>query len=340
MRAVVVHGAKDVRIEEREPAVPGPGEIQVAITHAGVCGSDLHYYNEGKIGNFTVREPLVVGHEVSGRVAYDPRVETDPDHALAPGTPVTIHPGTNGTPVSGLEDRPSIWPGGRYLGSAATWPHTQGAMSDRFTCRVDQIRVLPAELPLERAVLAEPLGVALHAINRAGGVAGKRVLVSGAGPIGLLAAGAAVVLGASEVTITDMLTEPFAIARTLNVSRTLQIGVDEIPREAFDVVLECAGAPAALSQAVQSAARGGVIVQVGMLPGDARPVALSELISREIDLRGAFRFNDEIDDAVEMLAAHAALGTVVTDSFAASDAVAAFVRAADPTRSSKVILTF
>ncbi|MGO1316193.1 MAG: zinc-binding dehydrogenase, partial [Cellulomonadaceae bacterium] len=281
--------------------------VQVRLAYGGVCGSDLHYYQEGKVGNFVVREPLVVGHEVVGRVVADPRAQTDPEHALAPGTPVTIHPATLGTPLPGLEDRPSIWPEGRYLGSAATWPHTQGAMSDLFTARADQIRVLPAGLPLERGVLAEPLGVAL---------------------------------GAAEVTVTDMLAEPLGTARQLGVTRTLQVGVDEIPAQAFDVVVECAGAPAALSQAIQSVVRGGVVVQVGMLPGDARPVALAELVSRGIDLRGSFRFDDEIDQAVELLATHPALGHVVTDVFEPGDAVAAFDRASDARASSKVVLKF
>lgn len=339
MRAVVVHGAHDVRVEEREPVTPGPGEVQVRIAYGGVCGSDLSYYHKGRVGNFVVREPLVVGHEVVGTVLRDGRPADDPD-ALAPGTPVTLHPATPGTPRPGIEHRPSIWPGGRYLGSAATDPHTQGAMSDLFTARADQIRVLPADLPLERAVLAEPLGVALHAVRRAGGVEGRTVLVSGAGPVGLLAAGAAVALGARSVTVSDLLPEPLAIARELGAEHTVAIGTHEVPAEAFDVVLECSGAPQALTQAVRSAVRGGVVVQVGILPGEPAPVALAELVTREIDLRGAFRFDDEIDDAVRLLAATPALGAVVTHVLDAGDAVAAFELASDARASSKVVLRF
>jgi len=135
MRAVVVHGAKDVRVEEREPKAPGPQEVQVRIAYGGICGSDLHYYHEGKVGSFVVREPLVIGHEVVGRVVLDGRVASDADHALVSGTPVTIHPASPGHALAGIEHRPNIWPETRYLGSAATWPHTQGAMSDLFTAR-------------------------------------------------------------------------------------------------------------------------------------------------------------------------------------------------------------
>ncbi|WP_298456765.1 zinc-binding dehydrogenase [uncultured Cellulomonas sp.] len=339
MRAVVVHGAQDVRVEERAPVPPGPGEVQVRIAYAGVCGSDLSYVHKGRVGSFVVREPLVVGHEVVGTVLADGRGADHPD-ALPAGTPVTIHPATPGTPRPGIEHRPSIWPGGRYLGSAATDPHTQGAMSDLFTARADQVRVLPPELPLERAVLAEPLGVALHAVRRAGGVQGRTVLVSGAGPVGLLAAGAAVALGARSVTVSDLLPEPLALARTLGAQHTVAIGDQAVPVEAFDVVLECSGAPQALTQAVRSAVRGGVVVQVGILPGEPAPVALADLVTREIDLRGAFRFDDEIDDAVRLLAATPALGAVVTHVLDADDAVAAFALASDARASSKVVLRF
>ncbi|MGY1841474.1 MULTISPECIES: zinc-binding dehydrogenase [unclassified Modestobacter] len=340
MRAVVVHGAGDLRVEERTPRAPGPDEIQIQIAYAGVCGSDLHYYRSGRVGAFEVREPLVVGHEVVGRVLRDGREATDPGAALATGTPVTLHPATPGQRLPGLEHRPSVWPNTRYLGSAATLPHTQGAMSDLFTARVDQVRVLPASLPLERAVLAEPLGVALHALNRAGGVRGRSVLVSGAGPIGLLVAGAAVASGATDVALCDVLAEPLERGAPLGVSRTFRSGVDTIPAEEFDVVLECAGVPAALDQAIRSVARGGVVVQVGILPGEARPYDLSAVVSREIDVRGSFRFDGELDEAIAMLDATPALGSVVTDLFAAGDAVSAFDRAADARASSKVVIRF
>lgn len=340
MRAVVVHGANDIRIEERMPVPPRAGEIQLQIEFAGICGSDLHYFREGRVGAFEVREPLVVGHEVVGRVAADPRAELDPGSALQPGTPVAVHPATPGTPVAHLKDRMSIWPGGRYLGSAATFPHTQGAMSDLVTVRTDQVRVLPQDLPLSRAVLSEPLAVGLHAIRRAGGVAGKRVLVSGAGPIGLLAATACVIQGAEQVTVSDMLSEPLELAHELGVDRTIRIGSQDVPSQAFDVVLECAGAPAALGQAVQAVSRGGVVVQVGSLPAGAHPVDLSAIVSREIDIRGAFRFDDELDEAIVMLAERAAFAAIVTDVFDVTDALAAFERAGDPRASSKVVLRF
>jgi L-idonate 5-dehydrogenase len=339
MKAAVVHGAGDLRISEGEPVPPGPDEVQVRMTHGGVCGSDLHYYAEGKVGVFSLREPLVLGHEVVGRIENDGRAQSDPDSALASGTPVAIHPATPcGRCPECVAGRPNICRDARYLGSAASWPHTQGAFSELFTARVDQVRVLPEGLPLERAVLAEPLGVALHALHRAGGVTGKKVLVSGAGPIGLLAVGAALAMGASEVWAVDLLEHPLVVARRLGATGTIRLGEAQVPAQEFDVVIEAAGVPAAVTQAIRAARRGGVVVQVGMLPADPRPVALSELVSREVELRGAFRFDNEIDAAIELLARDDSFAAVVTQVFDADDAVAAFECAADPSRSSKVVL--
>src|SRR5215217_3019829 len=158
MRALVINGKLDLVETELPTPEPGPGQVRLRMAFGGVCGSDLHYYNEGANGEYVVREPLVPGHEVSGTVDVDPSGE------LAPGTPVTVHPATFGNPEPGIEDRRHLWPGGAYLGSASTWPHTQGGMSEFLLVDKDMVRPLPAGLSLRRATLAEPLAVALHGI--------------------------------------------------------------------------------------------------------------------------------------------------------------------------------
>lgn len=333
MKAVVVYGAHDLRVEDREIPNPRNSEVLVRVAAVGVCGSDLHYYAEGRVGAFEVHEPLIVGHEVVGWVELDPAGE------FAPGTPVTVHPATPGIPQPGLEDRPNVWAGSRYLGSAATTPHTQGAMSEFAVFRSDQLRRLPDGLSIERGVLAEPLGVALHGINRGGGVNGKRVLVSGAGPVGLLAAGAAVALGAQSVTVSDVLAEPLERALQLGVSAVVHIGETALPSQRFDLVLECSGSPRALSGVVPAAATGGVIVQIGSLPADPAPMVLTQVVARELEIRGSFRFNEEISDALKLLVKVPALEAIVTDRYAVSDALAAFDRAADARASGKVVVT-
>ena len=332
MRALVAHGARDLRLEERQvDRQIGPVLLRPVL--GGICGSDLHYFAEGRVGAFALQEPLVLGHEVVGVV------EDDPTGAFAAGTRVAVHPATaDGTCPECLAGWPNVCRHGRYLGSAATLPHTQGAFAEQVMARPDQLRRLPDDLPLSRAVLAEPLAVGIHAIHRAGGVAGKRVLVSGAGPIGLLAAGAAVALGAASVTVTDLLDRPLAVATGLGATATIDLRSGRVEPESADVVLEASGAPVAVSTAVAAVARRGVVVQIGMVPGEARPIALAPLIGKEAALLGAFRFDTELDDAIALLATHPAFDAVVTHRFPLADALEAFAVAADAGRSSKVVL--
>ena len=272
------------------------------------------------------------GHELSGTVDLDPSGE------LAPGTPVTFHPATFGTPEPGIEDRPHLWPNGAYLGSASTWPHTQGGMSEFVVVGNHMVRPLPASLPLRRAALAEPLAVALHAIAIADGVKDKRVLVSGSGAIGLLTASAALSAGAAEVVTTDVLPGPLQRARGLGVHGTVQIGVDEIPAGYFDVVLECTAVPAAISAALTATRRAGTVVLVGIPADEPRGVNLAPLVSRELQLRGTLRFNNEIDEAIQLLTTNPALDQVITHEYPADQAVDAFATATNSDLSGKVLL--
>jgi len=332
MRAIRIHGKDDMRVEDVPTPEAGPGQVRLRMAWAGVCGSDLHYFYEGANGAFKVVEPLVPGHEVSGYV------DDDPSGRLAPGTPVTVHPATFGKCGPGLENHPHLWPRGAYLGSASTTPHTQGGMSEYLLVDASMVRVLPDGLSTRDAALAEPLAVGLHAINVAGGVDGARVLVSGSGPIGLLVAAGALASGAASVACSDVLTGPLARARDLGVHATYRVGVDEIPDEAFDVVFECSGAPAAVNGAIRAVRRAGVIAQVGMMSAGPKPIELAALISKEAQLRGCFRFRDEVDAALVLLARDPGIARVVTHEVRADDVHAAFATARDSEASGKVLV--
>lgn len=332
MKSLVIHGKEDIRWDDREIPEPGAGEVRLRVGFVGICGSDLHYYFHGANGEYMIREPLVPGHELSGVV------DLDPSGRLAPGTPVTVHPARYGASVPGLEDRPHLRPGGDYLGSAAANPHRQGGASEYLIVEEHMIRVLPDGLPLERAALAEPLAVALHAVGLAGDVSGKRVLVIGAGPIGLLVVAAAVHAGAGVVGASDVRTEPLDRAQALGATEVALVGRDTIENESYDIVFECSGVGVALTQAVRATRRTGTIVQVGMLPNSDIGVNLAPLLAKELTIRGAFRFSTEIDDAVRMLAESDALDPVISHVLPASDAVNAFTIARDSSASAKVLL--
>ncbi|GAA2970616.1 L-idonate 5-dehydrogenase [Microbacterium terrae] len=332
MRAAFIVGPESIRIGEIAVPEPAADQVRVRIDYVGICGSDLHYYFDGANGAFVVREPLIPGHEVSGRI------DADPTGTWAPGTPVTVHPATFGEPHPDLPGDPHLWPGGAYLGSASTWPHTQGGLVEHLLVDRAMVRPLPSTLPVRRAVLAEPLAVALHGLSKAGDVRGLRVLVTGAGPIGLLAIAAARAAGAAEITATDVLAEPLARARELGAVHVIDVSTEEVPANAYDVVLECSGVAPSISTALRAARIGGTVVQVGMVPDQARPINIAPFISKELRWYGTFRFNDEIDAAIELLDAEPAIEQVVTHVVSADDLQAAFALARDSRVSGKVVV--
>ena len=332
MKALVIHGKEDMRLEELARPEPKMGEVLMKVAYAGVCGSDLHYYFNGANGDFKVIEPLIPGHEICGWVEHDPsgKYETK--------TPITLHPATFGTCIPGLEKHPHLWPKGAYLGSASTKPHTQGGMSEFFLLRLDQVRVLPHSLPMKRAVLCEPLAVAMHAVNRAKSVENKDVLINGSGPIGLLVAFAALKAGARSVRCSDLHEEPLKRSLYLGCDRGINLLKESLPSEEFDVVFECSGSPKGISAAIKATKRLGNLVQVGMLsPGEAS-VELGGFISKEVHWHGVFRFNDEIDACIKLLANSPELDCVLTHVLGLEEGVKAFEIAKDSKISSKVAL--
>lgn len=337
MHACVVHKAGDLRVEEREPVAAGPGQVTVSVALGGICGSDLHYYRHGRVGDFDVREPMVLGHEIVGHVAGVGPGTDGP----AVGTPVAVHPATPcDRCVHCTTGHRNICADTRYLGSAARTPHVQGGFAQRVTVPAAQIRPLPPELPLHRAVLAEPLSVALHAVHRAGDVRGRRVLVTGAGPIGCLVTAVLSHRGAAEVVVSDLLETPLGIAAASGATATVRADEPEHPfwSPEFDVAVEASGAPAGLRACVERVRRGGTVVLLGLLPPGEVPLLGNIAVTRELDLRGAFRFDTEFDEALTLLAGDLPVDAIVTHTFPLAESRAAFDLAHDRTVASKVLL--
>ncbi|MFF5537633.1 L-idonate 5-dehydrogenase [Streptomyces cinerochromogenes] len=339
MLGCVIHGAGELRVEELPDPQAGPGEALVAVRYGGVCGSDLHYWRHGGVGDFRLREPMVLGHEVAGTVvSYGPGT-TGP----APGTAVAVHPATPcGVCPECAGGRANVCRDTRYLGSAARFPHVQGGFAGRVAVPAGQLRALPDGLGLSRAALAEPLSVALHAVRRAGAVAGLHVLVTGAGPIGCLVVAAAKAAGAARVTVTDLVPEALGYAAVAGADALVRA---DDPADAgwpaeVDVAVEASGVAAGLDTCLRLVRRGGVVVQLGMLPAGRTPFAGNLVVSREIELRGAFRFDAEFDDALELLAARGEFDGLVSAVVPVEQAASAFALAADRGRSCKVLLEF
>jgi L-idonate 5-dehydrogenase len=335
----VAHGAQDLRVEAREVALPGPGQVLVEVAYGGICGSDLHYYQRGAVGDFVLREPLVLGHEVVGRVAA-----AGPDTDASPvGTEVAIHPATPcGECRDCLAGRRQVCAHVRYLGSAARFPHVQGGFASTMLVPVQQVHALPSGLSLVRAAVAEPLSVALHAVRRAGDVRDASALVVGAGPIGCLAVVALRAAGAREVVATDIVEEAVAVARASGADAGVIAGSKEADAldQCFDVVIEASGASAGLATALRAVRRGGTVVQLGLLPPGEVPFAGNVVVTREISVVGAFRFDSEFTEALDLLASGLPSDPVVTDVLPVAASRAAFDLAGDRHRACKVLLDF
>ncbi|MFF7683623.1 L-idonate 5-dehydrogenase [Microbacterium sp. NPDC007973] len=338
-RAVVAHAAGDLRIDDLDEPIPDADEAVIAVAYGGVCGSDLHYWRHGAAGASILREPLVLGHELSGTVV---RAAVD-GSGPAIGTAVAVHPliprGDGGTPWP--EDRPNLAPASTYLGSAMHLPHTQGGFAERVALPTRMLHTLPSGLDLRTAVLAEPAAVAWHAVAQAGSVAGRRVAVIGSGPIGLLAVAVALHHGAAEVIATDLHALPLSLARSRG-ARVLDAR-DEKGLAALhaDVVVESSGTVPGLASAIAAARRGGTVILLGLQASGSVPAPVATAITRELTLKGSFRFGDEFADVLRALADGSLdVDGIVTHVVPAAESLSAFQTAGDPSVSSKVVLEF
>lgn len=336
MKAVTVHGADDLRVEQvRDPAC-GPEQVLVEIEYGGICGSDLAYWRHGTSGTATLTAPLILGHEVAGTVVDVGAAVAD----VVIGTRVAVHPATYvGEGAAHTGDRTNLWPQVRYFGSAAFDPHEAGGFSRYRTVRPDQLRVLPKGVSTREGAIAEPFGVALHAINRAGDVADKTVLINGCGPIGVLSVAAARALGAARVVAADLSSAGLGIAEAMGADRLVNVADGQSLPDDVDIAIEASGAPRALGGVIGAVRRGGTLVQVGNLPASEVTAELGNIVTREIDYRGSYRFIDEISDAIVLMDGVVDVSPIMTHEFGIDDALAAFRTAADrSTGSSKVML--
>jgi L-idonate 5-dehydrogenase len=337
--AVVAHAAGDLRIDHLPLTEPAADEAVIEVHYGGICGSDLHYWLHGAAGESILKAPLVLGHEISGRVVRAAMDGTGPDA----GTAVAVHPATPGPGAARYPaDRPNLSPGCTYLGSAARYPHKDGAFSRYVNLPTRMLRALPASINLRTASLIEPASVAWHAVARAGGVAGKTALVIGSGPIGALAVAVLKRAGASRITAVDMHDKPLEIATAVGADQVLAAGdVEAIAAVEADVVIESSGNHHGLASAIQGATRGGTVVMVGLLPTGPQPVLISLAITRELELKGSFRFNDEIDDVIAALAdGSLQIDPVITHEYPVEQALEAFGVARNSAESGKVLLSF
>jgi L-idonate 5-dehydrogenase len=336
MNTALLHGAKDLRIESIPTLDPGPEMVLIRVRRVGICGSDLHYYLHGECGPFVPDRPFSLGHELAGDIAALGEGVT----GWKTGQRVTANPARScGRCHFCKTGRPNLCPHLIMLGSASTTPPTNGAMAEYVTVRADQCHALPDGVEDGEAAMLEPFAVALHAVKRAGTVSGKRVLVTGAGTIGLLTAIAAKLYGAVQVTISDVEDRRLEQARSMGVDATIHPVSGMFPDAGFDLIFEASGAPPALRQAFDLVSKGGTIVQIGTLGTADIPLPANEVMVKEITFLGSMRYGDVFDEAIDLVAAgRVDLKPFITGVYPFPDITAAFEAAADKTRALKVQL--
>ena len=294
--AAVMHGTRDVRVEERAVPEPGPHEVLVEIKAVGVCGSDVHYYEEGRIGDFVVREPLILGHESAGVVVG----LGDEVTKHATGERVTLEPGVPDMVCHECRaGRYNLCPNVRFFAT----PPIDGAFTNYVTIHEDFAFTLPDSLSDEVGALMEPLSVGIWACWKANVTAGDRVLVTGAGPIGLLAMQVARALGAAEVTVTDVSPERLELAEKTGATRTVDVSEESLGEAGVEAnaLIECSGDQRALNDGIRTLLPAGIAVMVGMGP-DEISVPLGYILPREITLTGTFRYANTYPAAIGLTA--------------------------------------
>jgi L-idonate 5-dehydrogenase len=342
MRAVVIHAPKDLRIDNFPDVAPGGGEVRVKIAAGGICGSDLHYYHHGGFGTVRIQQPMALGHEIAGVVSA-----VGDGVSLVPGTRVAVNPSRPcGNCLHCREGMHNQCLDMRFMGSAMRMPHVQGGFREYVTVDASQALPIANSLSLAEAAMAEPLAVCLHAGKQAGPLLGKRVLITGCGPIGALMIVVSRYAGAAEIVVTDVADAPLAVARTLGATKAINVSSDAAALDpwragkgVFDVLFEASGNQAALRLALDLLRPGAAIVQLGL--GGEMTLPINTIVAKELQLRGTFRFDEEFELALRLMGEGLLdVKPLVSASMPFENAVAAFELASDRSKSMKVQLTF
>jgi len=301
----VLYKTGDLRLENRPIPEPKPHEVLLRMNAVGICGSDVHYWVRGRIGDFIVKKPMTLGHESAGTVI---RCGENVKN-LKPGDRVAIEPGV---PCRYCDYCKT----GKYnlcrdVVFCATPPY-DGSLCRYYAHAADFCYKLPEHVSLEEGALLEPLSVGVHACNRAGITIGSTVLVCGAGPIGLVSLLVAKAMGASKVIVVDLVENRLKVAKSLGADYVIQISPDEdtsqivekIKVQMGDLVdrtIECSGAESSIKLAINGTRAGGIVLLVGLGPPTVN-IPIVDAAVREVDIRGVFRYANCYPTALALIA--------------------------------------
>lgn len=331
MKALVLERVGELAIRDIElPSVMGADDVRIKLHTVGVCGSDVHYYTHGRIGDFVVNAPMVLGHEAAGTVV---EVGANVSH-LKVGDRVCMEPGIP-NPLS-KASRLGIYNVDPAVTFWAT-PPIHGVLCPETIHPASFTYKLANNVTFAEGAMVEPFAVGMQAASRARITPGDTAVVTGAGTIGIMVALAALAGGCSRVLISDLSAEKLKIAegydgiKGVNLKeRNLQDAVNEATEGwGADIVFECSGAPAAVRDLFKVVRPGGTVVLVG-LPPEPVPFDIAAACARECRIETVFRYANVFDRALSLIAAGKVdLKPLVTDTYRFENSIEAFERAAE-----------
>ena len=302
MKSLKIHGPEDLRIEDYPLENLLPNQVEVSTAVGGICGTDLHYYKHGGFGQIKLKEPMVLGHEVSGFISKIGSAVKN----LSVGELVSVSPSRPCKKCDFcLDGLPIHCANMKFYGSAMPFPHIQGAFREKLIAESSQC-ITANGLSPEEAAMAEPLAVCLHAIKQVDNIFGKKILIVGSGPIGTLCILSARRAGAKEIVVTDISDASLEYSKSVGADKVIntaknknQIEELQTGKGYFDVAIECSGSASGINDAITYLRPRGELVQLG-LGGDIL-MPLVSVTTKELKLKGSFRFHSEFELAVEMM---------------------------------------
>jgi len=303
----ILYKTNDIRMEQTPIPTPKDDEVLLKMDSVGICGSDVHYWTHGAIGDFVVKAPMILGHEAAGIVE---KIGKNVKH-LQPGDRVAIEPGVACRMCDYCKNgKYNLCPEMKFC---ATPPY-HGNLCRYYAQDADFCFKLPDNVSLEEGALMEPLSVGVHACRRAGVALGKTVLICGAGPIGLVNLLTATAMGASEIVVTDISGHRLEVAKKMGASATFLVqrgttseenaaSIAKLFRECRqpDITIECSGAESSICTGILATRSGGCLVLVGLGPAKVQ-IPIVNAACREVDIRGIFRYANCYPTAIEMVA--------------------------------------
>ena len=339
MNSWVLHGKNDLRYENHVEPTPKVNEVIVQIKKIGICGSDIHYFSHGRIGTFIPSKPFILGHEFSG-IIVDLGHQVD---SFSIGDRVAINPSHPCYRCTFcIAGRTNLCNDMKYFGSAATNPPTDGGLCEFIAVSVNNCYKISEKVNFATAALLEPLAVALHAITRAGNIAGHNVLISGAGTIGLLIATLVRYFGANLVVLTDLKEKRRIVAKQFadlvinpRVQDVASLNVSTVDN-GFTISFEAAGASDSFNWLLHNTLKGGTLIQIGTLTTEVKNT-LNLIMSNELQILGSFRFSSEYKTGIDLIeSGHIKIDNLVSETFPLEQAILGFKKAVDDDSTIKI----